>query len=77
MPWTADRGLISTTILARDCWIWRRRRDARRDRQHEALNGSTPIDRVCERVDNTPLHSEISDAYEPATERLNTKSLSS
>jgi len=40
------------------------------DRQHEALNGSTPIDRVCERVDNTPLHSEISDAYEPATERL-------
>ncbi len=26
------------------------------DRQHEALNGSTPIDRVCERASKTPLY---------------------
>jgi transposase InsO family protein len=40
------------------------------DRQHEALNGSTPIDRVCDRADQTPLHSVVSDAYEPAKERI-------
>lgn len=43
------------------------------DRQHEALNGSTPIDRVCERASKTPLHAEISDAYEPAKERIQTR----
>lgn len=40
------------------------------DRQHEALNGSTPIDRVCERASKTPLRGEVSDAYEPARERI-------
>ena len=40
------------------------------DRQHEALNGSTPIDRVCERASKTPLHGEVSDVYEPAKERI-------
>ena len=40
------------------------------DRQHEALNGSTPIDRVCERAGKTPLHGEISDAYERKNERI-------
>jgi transposase InsO family protein len=40
------------------------------DRQHEALDGSTPIDRVCERASKTPLHGEVSDAYEPAKERI-------
>lgn len=40
------------------------------DRQHEALNGSTPIDRVCDRASKTPLHGEVSDAYEPARERI-------
>jgi hypothetical protein len=39
-------------------------------RRHEALNGSTPIDRVCERASKTPLHGEVSDAYEPAKERV-------
>ena len=40
------------------------------DRRHEALNGSTPIDRVCERAGKTPLHGDVADAYEPATERI-------
>jgi transposase InsO family protein len=40
------------------------------DRQHEALNGSTPIDRVCERASKIPLHGEVSDAYEPANEHI-------
>lgn len=40
------------------------------DRRHEALNGSTPIDRVCERASKTPLHDEVSDAYEPGRERI-------
>jgi transposase InsO family protein len=40
------------------------------DRVHEALNGSTPIDRVCERAKKTPLHGEVSDAYDPAKERI-------
>jgi transposase InsO family protein len=39
-------------------------------RQHESLNGSTPIDRVCERASKTPLQSEVCDAYDPAKERL-------
>jgi transposase InsO family protein len=40
------------------------------DRRHEALNGSTPIDRVCERASKTPLHGEVADAYDPAKERI-------
>ena len=40
------------------------------DRQHEALDGLTPIDRVCERASKTPLHGEVGDAYEPARERI-------
>jgi transposase InsO family protein len=40
------------------------------ERQHEALNGSTPIDRVCERAGKTPLHGEVANAYEPANERI-------
>jgi len=40
------------------------------DRQHEALDGLTPIDRVCERASKTPLHGEVSDAYDPAKERI-------
>jgi transposase InsO family protein len=39
-------------------------------RSHEALNGSTPIDRVCERASKTPLNGEISEAYDPAGERI-------
>jgi transposase InsO family protein len=39
-------------------------------RRHEALNGLTPIDRVCERASKTPLHGEVSDSYEPTKERI-------
>ncbi len=34
------------------------------DRSHEAVHGVTPIDRVCERADTTPLHGAVSDAYD-------------
>jgi hypothetical protein len=40
------------------------------DRPHESLHGLSPIDRVCERADKTPLQGEVSDAYEPAKERV-------
>ena len=39
------------------------------DRSHEALDGLAPIDRACKRASQTPLRDEISDAYDPATER--------
>jgi hypothetical protein len=37
---------------------------------HESLHGLSPIARVCERADKTPLHGEVSDAYDPAKERI-------
>lgn len=40
------------------------------DRRHEVLDGSTPIDRVCERADKTPLRGAVADAYEAANERI-------
>jgi putative transposase len=40
------------------------------NRRHEALNGATPIDRVCERASKTPLHGDVGNAYEPAKERI-------
>lgn len=39
-------------------------------RPHEAINGLCPIDRVCERVDQTPLWEDISVAYEAKQESL-------
>lgn len=40
------------------------------DRPHESLNGVSPIDRVCERADKTPLWEEVYEAYDPAKERI-------
>jgi hypothetical protein len=39
-------------------------------RSHESLHGDTPIDRVCQRADKTPLWAAISDAYDPAKEHI-------
>lgn len=39
-------------------------------RRHESLGGTAPIDRVCERVDKTPLHGAAADAYDPKNERV-------
>lgn len=39
-------------------------------RSHESLHGDTPIDRVCQRADMTPLWAAVCDAYEPARERV-------
>jgi len=39
-------------------------------RPHEALGGLCPIDRVCERIDRTPLWGEVGDAYDEARERI-------
>ena len=40
------------------------------DRRHEALNGATPIDRVCECAGKIPLHGDVGDAYESDSNRL-------
>jgi transposase InsO family protein len=40
------------------------------DRPHEALGGLCPIDRVCERLDKTPLWGEVDAAYDPTKERI-------
>lgn len=40
------------------------------DRSHEALGGLCPIDRVCERIDKTPLWGDVDAAYDEARERL-------
>jgi hypothetical protein len=39
-------------------------------RSHESLQGDTPIDRVCQRVDMTPLWATVCDAYGPSRERI-------
>ncbi len=40
------------------------------DRAHEALDGGTPIDRICQRAEKTPLSAEVSDAYDSDKERI-------
>ena len=40
------------------------------DRAHEALGNSTPTDRVCERIEKTPLWGEVGDAYKADQERI-------
>ena len=39
-------------------------------RSHESLLGDTPIDRVCQRAEMTPLWAAVCDAYEPAKESV-------
>lgn len=40
------------------------------DRTHEALGNATPIDRVCECIEKTPLWGEVGDAYKADQERI-------
>jgi len=40
------------------------------DRSHEALGGLCPIDRVCERIDKTPLWGDVDAAYDVTRERI-------
>jgi transposase InsO family protein len=40
------------------------------DRPHEALGGLCPIDRVCERLDKTPLRDDVDAAYDETKERI-------
>jgi transposase InsO family protein len=40
------------------------------DRPHESLGGQCPIDRVCERIDKTPLWADVDAAYELTRERI-------
>jgi len=40
------------------------------DRPHGALNGKSPIDRVCDLLDSTPLSGEVFNAYDPSRERI-------
>ena len=40
------------------------------DRPHEGLGGLCPIDRVCERLDKTPIWAEVDAAYDAARERV-------
>jgi transposase InsO family protein len=39
-------------------------------RSHESLHGDTPIDRVCQRADKTPLWAAVSNVYDPAKEHI-------
>jgi hypothetical protein len=39
-------------------------------RSHESLRGDTPIERVCQQAEETPLWAAISEAYDHATERI-------
>ena len=40
------------------------------ERPYEGLHGLIPIDRVCELADQTPLWSEVSEAYDPEKEHV-------
>ena len=39
-------------------------------RSRKSLHGDTPVDRVCERADKTPLRAAVCDAYHPTKERI-------
>jgi transposase InsO family protein len=39
-------------------------------RSHESLHGDTPIERVCQRANKTPLQATVSEAYDPAKEHV-------
>lgn len=39
-------------------------------RSHESLHGDTPIERLCQRADKTPLWATVSEAYDPANEHI-------
>ena len=43
-------------------WNWHR--------PHTALGGLSPIDRVCERIDKTPLSETVEAAYDRTRERI-------
>jgi transposase InsO family protein len=40
------------------------------ERAHEGLGGLTPIDRICECINQTPISAEVCDAYDPAKEHI-------
>ena len=40
------------------------------DRPHSSLNGKTPIDRVCELIERTPLGEEVDQLFDPDDERF-------
>lgn len=40
------------------------------ERPHSSLGGSTPIDRVCELAEQTPLHEELDNLYDPEQEPI-------
>src|SRR5207248_2867311 len=39
-------------------------------RSHESLHGDTPINRVCQLADKTPLWAAVGDAYDPTEEPI-------
>jgi hypothetical protein len=43
------------------------------DRPHEGLGGLCPIDRVCERIDKTPLWADVDAAYDGTKERIHVR----
>jgi len=40
------------------------------DRPHSSLNGKTPIDRVCELIERTPLREDVDELFDPDQERF-------
>ena len=44
-------------------------------RSHESLHGDTPVDRVCQRADKTPLWAAVCEAYDPAKERIQVRGM--
>ena len=41
-------------------------------RPHDSLGGRSPIDRICERLQQTPLQADVNDAFDPSKEPLRT-----
>jgi len=39
-------------------------------RPHGSLNGQTPVERICQLADSTPLQGDVWETYTPATERI-------
>jgi transposase InsO family protein len=62
---TAD---LKASDLAEQLALWQHAYNW--DRPHSSLGGKTPIDRVCELLEQTPLHEEVDALYDPDQERI-------
>jgi hypothetical protein len=62
---------LHSAELAEELGVWVM--DSNYERKHGSL-GTTPVERLCERMDHVPLWADVLAAYNPRAERLHERS---